>query len=38
MPMMVALGQSGPVDFQLTVTDSEGTVVKTVMLTVRQDQ
>lgn len=38
MPMLVALGQSGPVDFQMTVTDAEGTVTKTVMLTVRQDQ
>lgn len=38
MPMLVALGNAGPVDFKLTVTDAEGKVSKSVMLTVRQDQ
>lgn len=37
MPMLVALGNAGPVDFKLTVTDAEGTVSKTIQLTVLQD-
>jgi len=34
VPMLVGLGQAGPVDFNLTVTDAEGSVAKTVMFTV----
>lgn len=35
MPMLVALNIPGPVDFKLTVTDAEGTVSGTIMLTVK---
>ncbi len=37
MSMLVALGNAGPVDFRLTVTDAEGTVSKALQLTVLQD-
>lgn len=35
IPMLVGLNIPGPVDFKLTVTDAEGTVSGTIMLTVK---
>ncbi len=35
IPMLTMLNIPGPVDFKLTVTDGEGSVAKTVMLTVK---
>ncbi len=35
MPMLVGLGIPGPVDFKLTVTDADGEISGTIMLTVK---